>query len=59
MKLVNLYLISLIAFVTLTGCERTQRMVVEGMPADPATDETQTTVEAIPVKSVLFLDYPV
>ena len=58
LKLVNLFLIILIAFVALTGCEKAQRMVVDGMPADATMDETMTDMEAIPVKFVLLIDYP-
>lgn len=53
LKLTNLFLIILIALVALTGCEKAQRMVVDGVPADTMTD-----MEAIPVKFVLLIDYP-
>lgn len=58
LKLVNLSLIVLIALVALTGCEKAQKMVVDGMPADTSMDETMTDMEAIPVKFVLLIDYP-
>ncbi|MCE2412795.1 hypothetical protein J4G07_02220 [Candidatus Poribacteria bacterium] len=58
LKLANLFLIILIALVALAGCDRTQRVVVDGMPADPAMDETMTDMEAIPVNFVLLIDYP-
>lgn len=58
LKLTNLFLIILIAVVALTGCEKAQKMVVDGMPADTAMDETMTDMEAIPVKFVLLIDYP-
>ena len=56
-RLANLFLIILIAFVALTGCEKAQR-VVGGMPTDATMDETMTDMEAIPVKLVLLIDYP-
>ena len=58
LKLVNPFLIILIALVALTGCEKAQRMVVDGMPADTSMDETMIDTEAIPVKFVLLIDYP-
>ena len=46
----------LVAFV---GCDRTQRVVTGGMPADPMMDETMTEIEpGIPVKLVWLIDYP-
>ncbi|MCY3724476.1 MAG: hypothetical protein OXG97_19850 [Candidatus Poribacteria bacterium] len=57
-KLTNLSLIILIAFVALVGCEKAQKMVVDGVPADTSMDETMTDTEAIPVKFVFLLDYP-
>ena len=58
LKLVNPFLIILIALVALTGCEKAQKMVVDGMPADTSTDETMTDMEATPVKFILLIDYP-
>ena len=58
LKLANLFLMTLIAFVALMGCEKAQRMVVDGMPADSTMDETMTDMEAVPVKFVLLIDYP-
>ena len=58
LKLENLLLIILIALVALAGCEKAQRMVVDGVPADSTMDETMTDTEAIPVKFVLLIDYP-
>ena len=58
LKLENLLLIILIALVALVGCEKAQRMVVDGVPADSTMDETMTDMEAIPVKFVLLIDYP-
>jgi hypothetical protein len=57
-KLTNLFLITLIALVTLVGCEKAQKMVVDGVPADGTMDETMADTEAIPVKFVLLIDYP-
>ena len=57
LKLVNLFLIILIALVALTGCEKAQKMV-GGVPADTTMDETMTDMEAIPVKLVWLIDYP-
>ena len=58
LKLVNLFLIILIALVALTGCEKAQKMVVDGVPADTSMDETMTDMEATPVKFILLIDYP-
>ena len=58
LKLVNLFLIILIALVALTGCEKAQKMVVGGVPADTTMDETMTDMEAIPVRLVWLIDYP-
>ncbi len=58
LKLENLLLIILIALVALAGCEKAQKMVVDGVPADSTMDETMTDTEAIPVKFVLLIDYP-
>ena len=58
LKLENLLLIILIALVALAGCEKAQRMVVDGVPADSTMDETMTDMEAVPVKFVLLIDYP-
>ena len=58
LKFANLFLIILMAFVALTGCEKAQKMVVGEMPADATMDETMTDMEAIPVKFVLLIDYP-
>lgn len=58
LKLVNPFLIILIALVALMGCEKAQRMVVDGVPADTVMDETMTDTEAIPVKLLWLIDYP-
>ena len=58
LKLVNLFLIILIAFVALTGCETVQRMVTGGEPADTSMNETMTGSDATPVKLVFVVDYP-
>ena len=59
LKLANLGLIILIAVVALVGCERTQRMVMDGIPtADATMDETMTDMEAVPVSLVWLVDYP-
>lgn len=57
-KLTNLFLIILIALVALVGCEKAEKMVMDGVPADTSMDETLTDMEAIPVKFVLLIDYP-
>ncbi|MXV84734.1 hypothetical protein F4X88_16960 [Candidatus Poribacteria bacterium] len=57
-KLTNLSLIILIALVALVGCEKAQKMVVDGVPADTSMDETMTDMEATPVKFILLIDYP-
>ena len=59
LKLINLFLIILIALVALAGCERAQRMVVDGVPsADATMDETMTDMDAVPVSLVWLVDYP-
>ena len=57
-RLVNLSLIILIALVALTGCDRSQRTVLDVMPADAAMDGIMTDIEAVPVKLVWLVDYP-
>ena len=59
LKLANLLLIVLIALVSLAGCDRTQRVVMDGIPsADATIDETTTGIEKIPVSLVWLVDYP-
>ncbi len=59
LKLANLFLIILIAFIALAGCEKAQRVVVDGMPsADATIDGTMSDMEAIPVKLVWLINYP-
>ena len=58
LKLENLLLIILIALVALVGCEKAQKMVVDGVPADNTMDETMTDMEATPMKFILLIDYP-
>ena len=58
LKLANLFFIVLIALVTLSGCDRAQKMV-GGMPsADATMDETMTDMEKVPVSLVWLVDYP-
>lgn len=54
----NLFLIILIALAALTGCDKAQRMIMEGVPSDTGPDNTLTDMEAKPVRLVLFIDYP-
>ena len=58
LKLANLFLIVLIALVALMGCEKAQKVVVDGMPADTSMDESMTDMAAIPVKLITLVDYP-
>lgn len=59
LKLVNRSLVILIVLVALTGCEKAQRIVVDGVSsADATMDETMTDMEAIPVSLVWLVDYP-
>lgn len=59
LKLTHLFLITLIALVAFVGCEKAQRVVVDGVPsADATLDETLTNMEAVPVKLVWLVDYP-
>ena len=58
LRLANLSLIILIALVALMGCDRAQKVVMDGMPADPMMDETMTEMEGIPVKLVWLINYP-
>ena len=58
LKFVNLFLIVLIVLVGLTGCDRTQKMVIDGMPAEATMDDTMTDMEAVPVSLVWLVDYP-
>ena len=59
LRLANLFMITLIALVTLAGCGRARDMVADTMPsADATMDETMTDMEAIPVSLVWLVDYP-
>ena len=59
LRLTNLFLIILIAFVALAGCDKAQRVVMDGIPlADATMDETMTDMEAVPVSLVWLVDYP-
>ena len=59
LKLTNIFLITLITFVALAGCEQAQRVVMDGVPsADATMDETMPDMEAIPVSLVWLVDYP-
>ena len=56
LRLANLFMIILIAFVALAGCQRVQDMVAD---TTPSTDTTMDDmVEAVPVKLVWLVDYP-
>ena len=58
-RLANLLMIILMALVAFVGCDRAQRVVTNGMPADPMIDESMTEMQpGIPVKLVLLIDYP-
>ena len=55
LKCTNLSLIILITFVALTGCEKAERMMMDGTsPADTPASE----MEAIPMKLVWFINFP-
>ena len=59
LKFANLFLIVLIALVALVGCDRTQTVMMHGMPsADATMDDAMTDMEAIPVSLVWLVDYP-
>ena len=59
LRLTNLFLIILIAFVALAGCDKAQRVVMDGIPlADATMDETMTDMEKVPVNLVWLVDYP-
>ena len=57
LKCTNLFLIILIALVAQAGCEKAQRVIMDGVPSDTG-DNTLPDVEAKPVRLVLFIDYP-
>ena len=59
LKFTNLFLIVLIAFVALAGCDRGQRVMMDSMPSANATiDNAMTDMEAVPVSLVWLVDYP-
>ena len=58
LRIANLCLIILTALIAFAGCDRAQRVVTGGMPADATMDESMTDMEAIPVKLVWLVDYP-
>ena len=59
LKLVNIFLMAVIALAVFTGCGRARDMVTDAMPpADTTIDDTMPEMEAIPVKLVWLIDYP-
>ena len=58
LKCRNLFFLILIALVALTGCDKAQRVIVDGVPSDTRMDNTLTGMEAKPVRFVLFINYP-
>ena len=55
LKCTHLFFLILITFVALIGCEKAQRMMMDGTsPADTLASE----MEAIPVKVVWFINFP-
>ena len=55
LKFAHLFLIILIALVALTGCEKAQRTVLDGVPL---ADATMDDMETVPVSLVWLVDYP-
>ncbi len=55
LRLANLFMMVLIAFVALAGCQRAQDMVADTMPL---ADATMTDMEKVPVSLVWLVDYP-
>ena len=58
LRCTHLSLIILIALVALAGCDKAQRMVIDGVPSDTGTNNTLTGMQSNPVRLVLFIDYP-
>ena len=58
LKCTNLSLIILVTLVALAGCEKAQRVMMDGVPSDTRMDNTLTGMQSNPVRLVLFIDYP-
>lgn len=58
LKCTHLFFLILIALVALAGCEKAQRMMMDGVPSDTGMDNALTGMEAKPVRLILFIDYP-
>ena len=61
LKVVNIFLVAVIALVVCMGCGRSQDPLLGAVPpADATMDDTMTemAMEAIPVKLVWLIDYP-
>ena len=58
LKCTHLSVIILIALVALAGCEKAQRVIMDGVPSDTGMDNSLTDMPSNPVRLVLFIDYP-
>ena len=58
MNLKCLFFLILVALVALVGCDKAQRVIVDGVPSDTDMDNTLTGMQAKLVRLVLFIDYP-
>ena len=56
MKRMIVFSINLV--VALAGCEKVQRMIMDGVPSDSDMDNTLTGMQSNPGRLVLFIDYP-
>lgn len=59
LRLVNIFLIAVLALAVFTGCGRSQDAVLDAVPPAEATmDETMIDMEKVPVSLVWLVDYP-
>lgn len=56
LKFANFFLIVLIAFVALAGCDRGQRVMMDSMPSADAT--MNDAITEVPISLVWLVDYP-
>ncbi len=56
-KFAKVFIIFFMSFVVFTGCERTQKVLIDSMPSKTPS-MSSLDMESTPVKLVMFADYP-